>query len=191
MPILHSRPYLDAAGDIHDRHRDFTIRARLEKANGRADNEIIWVGPPASRSQTRSLDLASLSLYTMNKWLDNMSADPAPLPADKVLRNKPDGAVDACWDDAGKRFAEAAAFGGSGTCNRLYPVHSEPRLVAGAPLANDVLKCGLKPVDYAEYYVTFTDAQKARMAAIFPAGVCDFSKPGVNQAPLKGTYQRY
>ena len=32
VPILQSRFYTDAAGDIHDRERDFTIRARLEKA---------------------------------------------------------------------------------------------------------------------------------------------------------------
>ena len=31
VPILHSRTYTDSAGDIHDRERDFTIRARLEK----------------------------------------------------------------------------------------------------------------------------------------------------------------
>jgi hypothetical protein len=73
----------------------------------------------------------------------------------------------------------------------MYPGHSEPRLVAGAPLTNDVLKCQLKPINYAEHKATFTVTQKARMAAIFPSGVCDFSKPGVEQVPLKGTYQRY
>ena len=30
-------------GDIHDRHRDLTIRARLEKATGASDNQVIWV----------------------------------------------------------------------------------------------------------------------------------------------------
>jgi hypothetical protein len=29
------------------------------------------------------------------------------------------------------------------------------------------------------------------MARIFPDGVCDFTKPGVEQVPLRGTYQRY
>ena len=62
---------------------------------------------------------------------------------------------------------------------------------AGAPLSNDVLKCRLKPIDPADYRATFTDAQKARLARIFPSGVCDFSKPGVEQVALKGTYQRY
>jgi len=63
--------------------------------------------------------------------------------------------------------------------------------MAGAPLSNDVLKCQLKKINYADYKATFTDAQKKRLAAIFSTGVCDFSKPGVEQAPLKGTYRRY
>jgi hypothetical protein len=127
----------------------------------------------------------------MNKWLDDLSADPAPLSTDKVVRHKPAEAVDAYWDAAGKKFAEKATFDGKGGFNTMYPVHGEPRLVAGAPLTNDVLKCQLKPIRYSDYKVNFTEAQKARMAAIFPSGVCDFSKPGVGQMPLKGTYQRY
>ena len=194
VPILHSRPYTDAIGDIHDRERDFTIRARLQKANGRSDNQVIWVGPARERnqaSQAGSVDLASLSLDTMNKWLDGITADPTPLSTAKVVRHKPAEAVDACWDQAGKKISETATFDRKGTCNTLYPVHSEPRLRAGAPLTNDINKCQLKPIDYADYKVSFTDAQKTRMAAIFPAGVCDFSKPGVEQVPLKGTYRRY
>ena len=46
---------------------------------------------------------------------------------------------------------------------------------AGAPIANDVLKCQLKPVSAADYKASFTPAQLARLKAIFPDGVCDFS----------------
>ena len=63
--------------------------------------------------------------------------------------------------------------------------------MAGAPLTNDVMKCQLKPVNFADYKVSFTDAQKTRMKTVFPTGVCDFSKPGVAQVPIKGTYLRY
>ncbi len=194
VPILHARPYTDAIGDIHDRHRDLTIRARLQRANGRADNQIIWVGPARERNQSAQaggIDLAALSLDTMNKWLDALTADPAPLSTDKVVRHKPAEATDACWDAAGNRINETATFDGPGKCNALYPVHSEPRMVAGAPLTNDIGKCQLKPLNLAEYKVTFTAAQQARLAALYPTGVCDFSKPGVGQGPLKGTYLRY
>jgi hypothetical protein len=53
------------------------------------------------------------------------------------------------------------------------------------------MKCQLKPVSFADYKVSFSDAQRSRLKAIFPEGVCDWSKPGVNQVPIKGTYQRY
>lgn len=191
VPILHSRPYADMQGDIHDRERDFTIRERLNKANGRSDNQVIWIAARGENYQTKNVDLAALSLDTMNQWLDNMAADPAALSPDKVVHNKPAEAVDTCWDPDGNKIVEPASFNGNGKCNTLYPVHSEPRLVAGAPLANDVLKCELKSVSYADYKVSFTPAQKARMAAIFPSGVCDYSKAGVEHRKLNGTYQRY
>ncbi len=193
VPILNSRPYTDAIGDIHDRHRDLTIRARLQRANGRSDNQVIWVGPALDRANpTRSaVDLAALSLTTMNKWLDAMVADPTPLSTEKVVRHKPAEAVDAYWDKTGKKFAEQATFDGAGGFNQMYPVHSEPRMMAGAPLTNDIMKCQVKPIHYADYKVKFTDIQKTRMGTIFPVGVCDFSKPGIGQGPIKGTYQRY
>jgi hypothetical protein len=127
----------------------------------------------------------------MNKWLDDIAADPASLSTDKVARHKPADAVDACWDAEGNKIVEKASFNGKGKCNTLYPIHSEPRLVAGASLTNDVIKCQLKPINFVDYKATFTDAQKTRLKAIFPDGVCDYRKPGVGQGPIKGTYQRY
>lgn len=191
VPILHARSYTDAAGDIHDRQRDLTIRARLLRANGRHDNQVIWVGPPRQRGQTGGVDLASLSIDTINKWLDDMAADPAPLSIAKVVRHKPAEATDACWDQSGTRIIEKDGLTGKGKCNELYPVHSEPRLAAGAPLTNDISKCQLKPINFADYKVKFSNNQKARMKAVFPSGVCDFSKPGIGQGPIKGTYQSY
>jgi hypothetical protein len=183
VPILMSRAYTDNRGDIHDRQRDFVVRARLERANGRSDNTVIWIAS--------SFTPIPSTLDTMNTWLDAMTADPAPLSIDKVVKHKPAGAVDTCWDAAGVKIVEPASFTARNKCNALYPVHSEPRLVAGAPLTNDVMKCQLKPIDFSEYKVEFTHAQKTRMKAAFRTGVCDFSKPGVGQVPIKGTYQRY
>jgi hypothetical protein len=194
VPILHSRGYTDAAGDIHDRERDFTIRARLEKTNGRSDNQVIWIGPSRVRGETQPTtrsNLSALSIDTMNKWLDAIAADPAPLSTDKVVRLRPADAVDSCWNEAGERIAERATFDGKGKCNTLYPVNSEPRLAAGAPLTNDIAKCALQPIRAKDYKVKLTAAQKQRLTAIFPSGVCDFSKPGVGQVPLRGIYQNY
>ena len=183
VPILMSRAYTDHRGDIHDRQRDFVVRARLERANGRSDNTVIWIASTVAP--------IAASLDTMNRWLDAMTADPAPLSPDKVVRHKPVEAVDTCWDAAGTKIVEPASFTAGTRCNALYPVHSEPRLVAGAPLTNDVMKCQLKPINFADYNVRFTETQRTRMRAIFHAGVCDFSKPGVNQVPIQGTYRKY
>jgi hypothetical protein len=183
VPILMSRIYTDNRGDIHDRQRDFVVRARLERANGRSDNSVIWIASTFTPLQA--------GLDTMDTWLDAMAADPAPLSIDKVVKHKPAEAVDTCWDASGAKIVEPASFHAQNKCNALYPVHSEPRLVAGAPLTNDVMKCQLKPIDFSEYRAPFTDAQQARMKTVFPTGVCDFSKPGVNQVPIKGTYQKY
>ena len=183
VPILMTRAYTDHRGDIHDRQRDFVVRARLERSNGRSDNSVIWIAASAA-------PLAG-ALDTMNAWLDAMAADPAPLSPDKVVKHKPAAAVDTCWDASGAKIVEPASFTARNKCNALYPIHSEPRLVAGAPLTNDIMKCQLKPIDFAEYRAPFSEAQQARMRRIFPGGVCDFSKPGVNQVPIKGTYQKY
>jgi hypothetical protein len=229
VPILMSRTYTDSRGDIHDRQRDFVIRARLEKSNGRSDNTVIWIsgggaaggaaaagargragagraGSAAGRGRGAAPSVADggsqatepaaaaspySTLDTMTKWLDGIAGDPSPLNIDKVVKHKPAEAVDTCWDAAGKKIVEPASFESRGPCNALYPVHTEPRLVAGAPLVNDVFKCRLKSIEYGDYKVAFTDEQKTRMKKVFSTGVCDFSKPGVNQVPLKGTYQKY
>lgn len=185
VPILQSRNYTDAAGDIHSHERDLVVRARLQRANGRTDNQVIWVGPRTGYS------LAALSLDTMNAWLDGMAADPAPLSTQKVVNHKPAAATDACFDASGQRFNESPQYGGTGVCATMYPVHSEPRQQAGAPWTNDINKCQLKPIDYAAYSVGFSDAQKARLAAVFPDGLCDWSRPGLGQVAFKGGYQKY
>jgi hypothetical protein len=94
----------------------------LQRANGRFDNHVIWVGPPRRRDQAGAVDLTSLSVDTMSKWLDNLAADPAPVSIDKVVRNKPAEAVDAYWDAEGKKIIETATFDGKGGFNTMYPV---------------------------------------------------------------------
>ena len=192
VPILHYRDYRDPRGDIHDRERDFTIRARLEKANGRSDNQVIWLGPYRERGVTPKVEIGDVALDTMTKWLDAMEADPAPLSIDKIVQHKPAEAVDACWSpDYSEKIEERMSLNEDTRCNQFYPVHSEPRLVAGAPIANDIMKCALKPIDYADYKVEFTNAQKQRLQRIFPEGVCDFSKEGNDQVALGVSWPQF
>jgi hypothetical protein len=200
VPILDYRWYTDSVSDIHSRERDLVIRARLERANGRSDNQVIWVAGPENRPArpgaapapgTTPVDLSVLALDAMTKWLDAMAADPAPLSTDKVVKHKPAEATDAYWTVDGKKMAAKADWDASSAFNQAFPLHLEPRLVAGSPIVDDIMKCQLKPVDFSAYAVQFTRAQQKRMKKIFPDGVCDWSKPGVGQGKITGTYQRY
>ena len=185
IPIITWRSNADVAGDIHDPMQDLIVRARLTRANGNADNQIIWA------SGTKSgVDLSTLSLDTINAWLDAIVADPAPASLEKVKRLKPSGATDACWDPSGQRIDETMSLNPATACNRVYPRFKTPRLVAGAQLTNDALKCQLRPISMSDYVPSFTPSQSSQLQATFPDGVCDWSKPGVEQVPLKGTYLR-
>jgi hypothetical protein len=199
VPMIHYRTYNDPLGDIHSRERDMSIRARVAKANGDGANEVFWVGPGGELGGPRNDPaiakgreiMATQALDAMTAWLDALAADPAPLTHAKVVKHRPAAAADAWFDLSGAKHVEKATWDGPGGYNKTYPNHSEPRIVAGAPIANDVLKCQLKAPKAADYKVKFTQAQWTRLKAVFPQGVCDFSKPGIGQVPLKGTYQRY
>jgi len=127
----------------------------------------------------------------MTKWLDNMASDPAPLTPAKVVKHKPVDATDAYWTPDGQRVNEVASWDPDTSWNKTYPIHLEPRLIAGAPITNDIMKCALKPVNVADYSVTFSKSQQARLKKIFPDGVCDWSKPSIGYSTIAGGYQRY
>jgi hypothetical protein len=60
--------------------------------------------------------------------------------------------------------------------------HASPRQVAGGPLAENILKCRLKPLSPLDYGpVLFSSAQWTRLQTTFPDGVCDWSEKGVGQ----------
>jgi len=183
VPIIDDRSYLDHVGNFHASVYSFTTRARLMRDNGHADNYVM-------RRHLGTVSLADENLALMDRWLANIKADGSDLrPLEKIVRSKPPELQDDCWTEAGERIVEKAIFDKDrlfdntrGACNELYPPHGGLRLVAGGPLSNDVFKCQLKPIDYGDYSVEFTDAEKGRLEAIFDDGVCDWSRPGVHQA---------
>lgn len=206
VPILHLRSYAEPAGDIHTIYNDIKIREQLLKANGRADNQVIWLLPNPGLAPLLGLGAAQQAVLTalandtflvrltlMTTWLDAIAADPAPSTADKVARLKPAEAVDACWGVADAvQHKEPATLSGPGICNTLYPKTVPPRMVAGGPITDDVVKCQLKPVDASDYQpAVFTATEKVRLANVFADGVCDYAKPGVAQSTVKGTWLTY
>jgi hypothetical protein len=163
---------LVVAGDVHLRYHSYAIRSRLMNANGHHDNQVI-VG---------NLAPGDLLIEQMGRWLAAVVADTSHRSrAQKVVANKPADVVDACWTTAGVKIVETQTLSGPGVCNTLFPAGVPPEFVAGAPIALDIIKCQLKPIDMADYKMPFTAEQRARLGAIFPDGVCDWSKRGVNQ----------
>jgi hypothetical protein len=75
------------------------------------------------------------------------------------------------------------------TCNGTWQYYAAPRIAAGGPLSQDVMKCQLKPLTRSDYGpIAFTDAQWSQLQATFATGVCDYSKPGVSQQKPKARW---
>lgn len=179
--ILEHRDYFDKAvnGDIHNKIHSYSVRERLKAANGHFDNHVM-LGPGR---------VSDSLLQLMDQWLMGVVNDKSDEPkARKVVAHKPAGLADACWDESGEKIVEPSTPFGDGRCNELYPAGITPRMVAGGPLADNIVKCQLKPVDPADYKVPLTPGQLSRLREIFPDGVCDWTKPGVEQQPLVGTW---
>jgi hypothetical protein len=192
-PIIDYRTYYDdqPGGDVHLRFHSFSTRARLEKANGYSDNMIMLLQDKRYGDFDTTSPVLLQALAQMDQWLTNLSRDSsADTPTAKLRRAKPADLVDACWntDETPKQIVEKQQYR-AGQCNDLYPAFSFPRGVAGAPIANDIIKCQLKPVTAADYKVAFTAEEMTRLRSIFSGGVCDWSKPGVEQQRLTGTWQ--
>lgn len=175
------RPYRDKLprGDNHLKYHSFSLRARLEQANGTSANDVLIVG-----AQADDRKMEDYAIGKMDEWLTAVAQDTSSESlATKIFHDKPSDIEDACWAPGGERIAEQQTFTG-GKCNDFYPTAPSPRMVAGeSVLGNNILKCQLKPVSPSDYKVTFTGEQMAALRAIFPQGVCDYSKPGVEQQP--------
>jgi hypothetical protein len=178
------------AGNIHLRYHSFSMRERLQKANGYSDNQVMLTD---DRKWGDSLKAPVLlqGLAQMDQWLTTIADDTSnDSKLTKLRRARPAELVDACWtrDDHPQKVVERQ-MPTSGRCNELYPANSFPRGVAGSPLAADIIKCQLKSVRAANYKVTFTADEMTRLKQIFPGGVCDWGKPGIEQQPMAGTWQ--
>src|SRR5208337_1147925 len=115
---------------------------------------------------------------TMDQWLDNLAQDTSHRSAiEKIAAAKPAGLTDACWTEDGEKIVEKRTYDGKGRCNQLVPPNADPRIMAGEPVAEDILKCALKPVSPQDYAHPLTLEQFARLKTIFPQGVFDFSRP--------------
>jgi len=193
--VIDLRGWDDAAASappsipIHYQWRSFSIRDRLDREYGDHGNQVIWwftnflvpLGPSAS--------LAGEAFVAMDQWLTNLKADTSHRRIeDKVRSAKPAGVADFCLITGGARItplsaceaADQAVIGSTGTTR--FKIGSSPRQVAGGPLSENILKCRLKPINSADYSpIVLSSDHLKRLNAVFPDGVCDWSKDGVGQ----------
>jgi hypothetical protein len=173
-------------GAFHDAYRAFAVRARLDREHGNHNNQMIWEGPAPIIGDAAC---AQNSLVAMDSWLAAVEKDTSDKPlAQKLTDDKPTGLGDACWTGEGSASVPGLCPPG------VVPIYGTPRTVAGDAISTDTNKCQLKALNRADNYgpLGLSDAQWAQLQALFPDGVCDFSKPGVSQQgtiPWQ-TYQR-
>ncbi|MBV8195317.1 MAG: hypothetical protein JOY80_07295 [Candidatus Dormibacteraeota bacterium] len=186
VPILDLRGFDDS--EIHSDFRSYVMRARLDAQFGGHGNQGIWTGPVALEGfESPSGSMASQGFLVMDQWLSAIQNDHGSASmAQKVINDKPAAANDTCFDTAGNPLADQSL------CGSVYPYFGAPRIDAGEPFTDDVMKCELKPLDMSEFPgITFTTAEWTALQQTFPTGVCDWSKSGVDQKPTTPwqTYQ--
>jgi hypothetical protein len=169
-------------GAFHDVYRKHSMRARLVREHGHADNQVFWEG------QTPLLGDVSFvedGIKAMDEWLAVVEADDRDVPlAQKIIDAKGEAGiaercVSADGQDVPLEFCD-------GTVDPT--IYSSPRIEAGGgdPIVgftDDRLDCQTMPIeqfDYAGQSFTevFTEAEQATLEATFPTGICDYSRPG-------------
>lgn len=174
-----STPIIDCRGPdpglAHDSYRAYAVRARLDRALGHHDNQVIYGGPTVMIADLRCNGRA---FAAMTRWLDAIAADRRDVPREtKVREDRPADVRDQCLDGQGNRWAW-------GRCpDEMVPVYGTPRTVAGDAITTDANKCALKEMRREDYPVTFSAAQWARLVKTFPDGVCDYARPPVGRQP--------
>ncbi len=188
VPIIDLRGNESPAGDIHSNWRPWGLRDRLDRDHGGHGNQLIYAYNSATGSSAAGAALTLKAFLTIDTWLANIESDPSANPIEvKVVNNKPAAAADLCTLGTGATQADVDAA--VALTDPACPVKFEasPRQAAGGPLAENIFKCQLKPLNFADPDYTgvlFSDSQQNRLQAMFPTGVCDWTNPGAGQAPV-------
>lgn len=183
VPALDHRQYMERELDMHNSHQSFASRQRVLQTMGNSDNQVIWFTDTIPNTPKASQSLEALAV--MDQWLMNIRANPKA----GIAANKPPKAVDACYDRFGALMQSGSGVWDgildgrpAGACTQAFPLYRTSRIVAGAPIEGGIYNCARKSVDAAVADGTYAPwtpnaAEVAQLKQIFPAGVCDYSKP--------------
>jgi hypothetical protein len=197
VPIILRNIYTDPLGDIHTRTHAFAIRQRLQVDGHDDPNLLLWTMPGETSSLVNDLlgnaGGANAPIVVLDEWLTRFAATNAAEPvAPRLASSKPADAINRCALPNGQVVTGGwELYDQPGPCATAYPIHDDPRIVAGSARRQDIVKCQVKAIDMHDYAVPFTAAQQSRLTSIFPNGVCDWSKPGVGQQPQSGVWLSY
>ena len=189
IPIIDWRHYLEDELDMHNSHQSFASRKRMLNFDGDASNQVVWftdvVDPGARFDQTPE------ALEVIDEWMANIRAN----PSGGAAGNKPSRATDRCFDENGAEIASGPdVWNGiideepAGACTQRFKTYSTSRRVAGGPFEQSIFKCQLMSVGDAiarGLYGAWQPApgEAAVLQAVFPSGVCDYSKPDMGLPP--------
>jgi hypothetical protein len=169
-PIIDNHPNLDLMPvmDVHDAARPFMTRARMDTHLGGHGSQGMWQGAP----------YPSDGFAPAEQWLTNIEAKGSDgtdaSRARTVAASRPASASDRCTLPFG------AGVPGKAPCDSV--VATSPRIAAGGPASEDVVKCSLKPVDGADYK-GLSAGNVDELRRVFPTGVCNWAVLGVGETP--------
>ncbi|MGH9004573.1 MAG: DUF6351 family protein, partial [Acidimicrobiia bacterium] len=149
IPVIDWRHYLEDELDMHNTQQSFAARQRMLNADGDASNQVIWF---TDARPAVAFDQTPMAFGVIDEWMRNIAAHPEA----GVSGNKPDAAVDSCFDTGGALIASGEGVwngvldgGAAGACTERFPVYSSSRRQAGGPYEGGVWKCQLQPVNRA------------------------------------------
>ena len=193
IPVIDWRHYLEDVLDMHNSHQSFSGRQRIRNKMGHSDNQLIWFTDARPHSYrpndtrprpNKDFDQTWQALEVLHDWITNIRKNPKK----SIAENKPATAVDSCFTTEGDKIASGDdVWDGilndkaAGACAQEFPIHTTSRMVAGGPIEGGIFKCALKPVAKAltdgTYGTWVPDLEQTqKLEAIFPEGVCDYSK---------------
>lgn len=167
-PIIDNHQYLDLLPvvDVHDDARALMTRARLDAHLGGHGGQAIWLGAPYPSDSFVPAGEWAAALDARGSGVDDASRVAA------VVASRPPSAADRCTLPFG------VGVDGTAPCDSLAA--GSPRIAAGGPPTEDVIKCALAPLDPAAY-PGITPDQLATLRRAFPTGVCNWSAPGAGE----------
>jgi hypothetical protein len=187
IPVIDWRHYLEHELDMHNTHQSFASRQRMRNFDGDASNQVIWFTD--AREGSSDFDQTPEALAVMDEWMLNILQHPNR----SVAKNRPENAVDRCFDSWGEEIAAGDDVWAGildddppGACTQAFPIYSTSRIIAGGPIAGGVFKCTLQSVDEAFIKGVYgnwlpSPAEYTALQAIFPDGVCDYTQPDVGR----------